>query len=171
MNSVSNAEPAKNIGYDNSESGLSATDVQGAVDEVTERIKFIPSFVGMIVESTSLDTKVKVQNIYGADTDWIQHTGYVLRGASSGVVANSATKTGGSDDAIVVQHTHSSSGTYFVCAGQDSSSTLELAQSSSYAPKLFGGATIQTSTASVGSSGTNANIPNYKSVYIWERVS
>ena len=34
MNSVSNAESAKNIGYDNSESGLTATDVQRAVDEL-----------------------------------------------------------------------------------------------------------------------------------------
>lgn len=37
MNSINNTESAGQIGYNNTTSGLTATDVQGAVDEVVER--------------------------------------------------------------------------------------------------------------------------------------
>jgi hypothetical protein len=50
----------------------------------------------MIIESTTLDTQAKVIEQYGGER-WIQHSGYVLRGASSGVTVNSNTKTGGAD--------------------------------------------------------------------------
>ena len=70
------------------------------------------SHIGEIIMSTTLDTLAKVQAIYGSNTTWIQHSGYVLRGATSGVVANSATKTGGSDTHTITEselpsHTHS----------------------------------------------------------------
>lgn len=66
----------------------------------------------MIIQSTTLDTESKVKAIYGQNTQWISHSGYVLRGATSGVVANSATKTGGSDTHTITKselpsHTHS----------------------------------------------------------------
>lgn len=64
-------------------------------DAVTD-LKTTKSHVGMIIHSTTLDTEAKVIAVYGG-TKWIQHTGYVLRGASTGVVANSAAKTAGSD--------------------------------------------------------------------------
>ena len=50
----------------------------------------------MIVESTTLNTMDKVIEQYGGER-WIQHSGYVLRGASSGVTVNTASKTGGND--------------------------------------------------------------------------
>ena len=50
----------------------------------------------MVIYSTTLDTQDKVIEQYGGEK-WIQHSGYVLRGANSGVTANSNTKTGGND--------------------------------------------------------------------------
>ena len=54
----------------------------------------------MIIHSTKLSTAAQVKAVYGGTT-WISHSGYILRGATSGVTANSATKTGGTDDLIV----------------------------------------------------------------------
>ena len=54
------------------------------------------SYIGMIIESTTLNSEDKVIEQYGGER-WIEHSGYVLRGASSGVTANSNTKTGGND--------------------------------------------------------------------------
>lgn len=61
-----------------------------------ERIKNLLHPVGTIIESTTCDTMAKVVEAYGGTT-WIQHTGYVLRGATSGVTSGSALKTGGAD--------------------------------------------------------------------------
>ena len=58
----------------------------------------IESYVGMVIHSTTLDTMAKVVAQYGGTT-WILHDGYMLRGASSNVTANSAQKDGGSDSA------------------------------------------------------------------------
>ena len=65
----------------------------------------------MIIHTTTLDTEAKVKAIYGGTT-WIQHSGYELRGATSGVVANSAVKTGGNDSVTLTSeqmpsHRHS----------------------------------------------------------------
>lgn len=56
--------------------------------------------VGTIIESTTCDTMAKVVAAYGGTT-WKQHTGYILRGASSNVTSddnsNTGTGFGGSD--------------------------------------------------------------------------
>lgn len=137
------------------------------------------SYVGMIIHSTTLDTEAKVIAQYGGST-WVQHSGYFLRGAASGVTANSATKTGGSDDAVVVAHTHTQNahshspahGTNFGVYGSQGTNQF-----------FFQGGTnnngnFTDATSSVapiidetGVDGTNKNIPNYKSVYIWERTA
>lgn len=49
----------------------------------------LQSHIGQIVESTTLDSLTKVREVYGYNTTWIQHTGYLLKGASSGVTAGS----------------------------------------------------------------------------------
>ena len=76
-----------------------AQDLTGAVNELKSAVDAISafSFIGMIVESTTLATESDVKALFGASTSWIQHSGYVLRGASSGVIANSAVADGGSD--------------------------------------------------------------------------
>lgn len=77
---------------------------------------YIPfTHVGQIIESTTLDTEAKMQQVYGSHTRWIQHSGYILRGATSGVTDNDNTNTGsgfgGSDTheltiAEMPSHTH-----------------------------------------------------------------
>ena len=52
--------------------------------------------IGTIIHSTTCDTMAKVVAAYGGTT-WIQHSGYILRGASSGVTDNNAVKDGGED--------------------------------------------------------------------------
>ena len=61
--------------------------VNGNIQRVTveKAIQKQLSFVGMIVMSTTLNSELEVQKIYGSDTSWIQHSGYMLRGASQGV--------------------------------------------------------------------------------------
>ena len=133
------------------------------------------SYVGMIIHSTTLDTEAKVIAQYGG-TSWIQHSGYFLRGAASGVTANSATTTGGSDNAVVVKHTHTQeahshapqSASHFVVYGAP---TTQIISTSGQ------GLDLQPRTSSVaptinetGVDGTGKNIPAYKSVYIWERT-
>ena len=116
------------------------------------------SHIGSIILSTTLDTEDKVKAQYGGNT-WIQHSGYVLRGATSGVVANRAIKDGGSDDAVVVSHDHTAQ---------------YLANTSGPSMGWIGNSgTVNASirTGTTGESGKNKNIPNYKSVYIWERTA
>lgn len=130
------------------------------------------SFVGMIVESTTLNTEAKVKAIYGSGTSWIQHSGYMLRGATSGVTSGTGhnVKDGGSDNAVIVNHTHkcASSNTLFAMGG-----TSQIYSYYSGSSPISGTAlnAINTSNPTDGESGTNKNIPNYKSVYIWERIS
>ena len=52
--------------------------------------------VGTVIHSTTCNTMAKVIATYGGTT-WIQLSGYMLRGATSGVTANSNAKDGGSD--------------------------------------------------------------------------
>ena len=139
------------------------------------------SYVGMVIHSTTLNTEAKVKAYYGG-TKWIRHSGYVLRGATSGVTANSATKTGGSDDAIVPYHTHTVDGgshrhNIVVFLGGEGSMSPKLgstfANAASVGNQLSeydGGHTHNCSYAGTNGNTTNANIPNYKSVYIWERT-
>ena len=130
-----------------------------------------------------------VVNTYGGTT-WIQHTGYVLRGASSGVVSRNATATGGSDtitpsgtvgghtltNSEIPSHNHgtANSGGSFLSAGV-SGSNIQLGGTGT-----FGGIAINGSTASTGGGGSHShgltmnshtNLPSYKSVYIWERTA
>ena len=62
------------------------------------------SYVGMVIHSTTFDTEAKVKAFYGGTT-WIQHSGYFLRGASSGVNSNHTGNDGGQDN-INLSHSH-----------------------------------------------------------------
>ena len=179
----------------------------------------------MIIESTTLDTQDKVIEQYGGER-WIQHSGYVLRGANSGVTVNSNTKTGGNDSVSytpagsnsgmgvtmnavslshsggavqnhtltvseIPSHTHSykrlaqpttglnlgiSSGSNFTQNYSDTSGSTGGGKAHNHG---FTQPTAHSFTPSVKSytqpkfTGTKATIdtlPQYKSVYIWERV-
>ena len=136
------------------------------------------SYVGMVIHSTTLDTQAKVIAQSGGTT-WIQHSGYFLRGATSGVTANSATMTGGSDDAVVVKHTHTqnphnhapANGTNFGVYGATGTNQFFF-QGGTSNNGNFTGATSPVAPAinETGVDGTGKNIPSYKSVYIWERT-
>ena len=121
------------------------------------------SYVGMIIHSTKFDTEAKVKAFYGG-TKWIKHSGYFLRGASSGVVANSATKTGGSDDAVLVSHYHTVARVNMIYGQGSEYAARGLVSTSESASDSRG------VTQYAGESGANKNIPNYKAVYIWERT-
>lgn len=136
------------------------------------------SYVGMVIHSTTLDTEAKVIAQYGGTT-WIQHSGYVLRGATSGVTANDATKTGGNDDAIVVKHTHTqqphghapSNGTDFAVYGTGGVNQFRFIGTEDNNGNFVGATNVVTAINNeTGEDGTNKNVPNYKSVYIWERT-
>lgn len=133
------------------------------------------SYVGMVIHSTTLDTEAKVIAQYGGAT-WIQHSGYFLRAATSGVTANSAQTDGGSDDAVVVKHTHTqqphyhtpSLGSNFAVYG---ASTSQIAIAGGTGGNLTASTTSTTAVNNeTGVDGTGKNIPAYKSVYIWERT-
>jgi hypothetical protein len=95
---------------------------------------------------------------------------------SADTLFNAAEKTGGSKDAIVVAHTHSitdpgHSHTLPARIGSDDNvknvpQGLQEGGSSS-----TGGATTGISINSTGSSGTNANLQPYITVYMWKRTA
>ena len=155
------------------------------------------SYVGMIIHSTTLDTMQKVIDFYGGTT-WIQHSGYFLRGASSGVTANSAVKDGGQDSVTP-------SGTNTSGAVQSHTLTVNEIPSHSHGLPLKSGGSLGTgdnndgaarmrnapntdaNTFGVGNKGgsqghtheftqptftgtSHTNLPSYKNVYIWERT-
>lgn len=125
---------ASDVTYDNTTSGLSSTNVQDAIDEVNS--KPMPSYIGMLDISTVNDTLEKVQAIYGSNTTWIQHSGYVLRGATSGVTSNDATKTGGADSvehSHTIAHTHTMAHTHTIAHTHTMAHTHTIAHTHTYA--------------------------------------
>ena len=68
----------------------------------------VRSHVGMVIHTTTLDTEVKVKEVYGGTT-WIQLSGYMLRGATGSVTANHNANDGGADSVTVssvASHNH-----------------------------------------------------------------
>lgn len=141
-----------------------------------EEINSNKSYVGMIIHSTTLSTLAQVQAIYGADTTWKQHSGYILRGASSGVTEDLAVKDGGEDTHTLTinempSHSHgavdvsykfgmwrnftdSSSGTW---------NRANYTKASAIADPII--------TTSTGGGVAHNNMQSYKNVYIWERTA
>lgn len=73
-------------------------EITNAVDELETKL----SHIGMIIQSTTLDTEEKVKAIYGGDK-WDRITGRFLIGASEEYDVSS---TGGYSSATIVEHTH-----------------------------------------------------------------
>lgn len=206
--------PMGNVDLESDVSGILPIINGGTGVDSIAAIKSLLHPIGTIIESATCDTMAKVIEAYGGTT-WLQHSGYVLRGATSGVVANQATKTGGSDNATLVSHTHTFTGTAVNTGdnsvkhthstpnhthniktaspnntGSFSTSQVEFGKptGTTYTnDNMFsssgGGTSGDNSVAhkhsvtakgtnsTEGSRATNANIPNYKSVYIWERTA
>ncbi len=151
--------------FDNDHVGAwTGTDVTQT--NVYDVAKAMSSHVGMIIQSTTLDTETKLKAIYGSNTSWIQHSGYVLRGATSGVVANNNIKTGGNDDAVVVKHAHDITFSSEILNYQSGSNNVDI-----HSVQMPEAASYSVETFEEGVNATNANIPNYKSIYIWERIA
>jgi hypothetical protein len=95
----------------------------------------------------------------------------------------SAGATGGSADAIVVSHTHTASNVVnesphahtgaYTAGGQNtgSASPPAIGPIGSVTGSATTGLTVTTTIASAGSSGTNANLPPYIVVYMWQRTA
>ena len=93
--------------------------------------------------------------LFGFGT-WVAIEDSFLIGASGTYAAES---TGGSKDAIVVAHTHT------IPIYGDSSAGSVTARAGT------GGLNGNEVTSSTGSSGTDANLPPYVAVYMWERTA
>jgi hypothetical protein len=91
--------------------------------------------------------------------------------------------TGGSADAVVVSHTHTASTSitdpghahslgllYFTNSGQGTSGTNNFFRDQNTGTATTG-ITASTSVTSSGVSGTNANLPPYIVVYMWQRTA
>ena len=142
------------------------------------------SHVGMIIMSTKLNTMEKVIAIYGGTT-WIQHSGYMLRGASSGVTGGSGhnVSDGGVENVTLTkaqcalpEHGHgvyykranitvnNSGNTHVLCHSSNTGATNWAASNANAA-----GAVQKNHIDNATSSHTN--MPPYKNVYIWERTA
>ena len=98
---------------------------------------------------------------------------------------NAAEKTGGSKDAIVVSHTHTASSsvtdpghthglrTLAQAAGVGARTHLDINQgfNSAFTQTVQTGISVSTTVNSAGSSGTNANLQPYITVYMWKRTA
>lgn len=173
---------------------LSATDkAKYRILHFNDETASVFSHVGQIIESTTLDTEAKVKAIYGSNTSWIQHTGYMLRGASSSVTANHTGNDGGADSVTVssvANHNHTQNqhghyvtsnsnqttsgmrGVYADYSGTGSGSYIILTRAVTPSPQNPLMTTYQTATNNANGANYTVNtLPKYKNVYIWERVS
>jgi hypothetical protein len=95
---------------------------------------------------------------------------------------DTAEETGGSKDAIVVSHTHTatstvtdpghrhdSGGVFFGAGGGGAVSSGS--NTNSLTSTVTTGISVATTIASTGSSGTNANLQPYITVYLWKRTA
>lgn len=137
--------------------------------------------VGSIYTSTSVSTNPATLLGFGT---WVAiDAGRSLIGAGTGYTAGS---TGGSADAIVVSHTHTATSTvtdpgHFHNLGLDYFDIGSTTGTGLVRPSGVGtatptstkttGITVSTTNSTVGSSGTNANMPPYYVVYMWRRTA
>ena len=135
--------------------------------------------VGSIYMNASVSTNPAT--LFGFGTWTAIGAGRMLVGYSSGdSLFGTAGNTGGSRDAIVVSHTHTASQvahthTYVSGAG----STNGLASGNWYSDEIGIKKTTNTSSSaqpaitvnSTGSSATDANLPPYLTVYMWQRTA
>lgn len=134
--------------------------------------------IGSIYSSTS-STNPGTSLGFGT---WVAYgAGRVLIGNGGGFTAAA---TGGSADAIVVSHTHTATSTVTDpghlhtvppsvsdAIGGSGSQQAYRGSGPSNTSTATTGITVATTNASTGSSGTNANLPPYVVVYMWNRTA
>lgn len=140
--------------------------------------------VGSVYTNASVSTNPATLLGFGTWTAF--GTGRVLVGVDSGDAAfDTLGETGGSKDAIVVNHTHSATSSVddpghshniTMSASNNTSSQTPsklstTANQSASTQSAQTGISVSTSISSTGSSATNANLPPYITVYMWKRTA
>lgn len=163
--------------------GISDGTIKGAVakheqdvNSLNLKMELVRSHVGMIVQTTTLDTEAKVIAIYGG-TSWSKIEGRFLLGASSSYAINStggeATHTLTSSE--MPSHNHAfTSGGHAMCIYTNADPANQ--HSWGYVAGQNTGWYINANknVADITYNGGNAahnNMPPYKAVYIWERTA
>jgi len=136
--------------------------------------------VGSIYINASVSTNPAT--LFGFGTWTAFGAGRVLVGLNASDSSfDTLEETGGSKDAIVVSHTHTDSGhTHSIPIGATTSGGYGLSVAGGYqnrvvvAPEVSSKVNTDSGNASIsttGSSGTNANLQPYITVYMWKRVA
>lgn len=144
------------------------------------------SHIGMIVQSTTLDTEEKVINLYGG-TKWELIQGRFLLGESDEYPIGT---TGGEEEhALITEemptHSHSGETSYGKTDGLRVVGAAGTKREANHMPGYESAVYVDTgyngmfpgqnhwhsfTTSNVGGSSPHNNMPPYKTVYIWERV-
>jgi hypothetical protein len=160
-----------------------ATDMQDTIDqlntglsELNLKLELVRSHVGMIVQTTTLDTEAKVIAIYGG-TSWSKIEGRFLLGASSSYAANS---TGGEAAHRLTinempSHNHAfTSGGHAMCIYTNADPANQYSWGYVAGQNTGWYINANKNVADITYNGGNAahnNMPPYKAVYIWERTA
>lgn len=142
-----------------------------SLEQIIAQLNPTKSHIGMIIMSTTLDTMAKVIEEYGGE-HWIMISGRFLLGASTGESSKYAVNsTGGSPNAIVPHHRHAVDYTYTANSPNGGIKRVSTAESGGYnlGPRVS--LSEHTYTEYAGVSVTDANMPPYKAVYIWQRTA
>lgn len=144
--------------------------------ELNLKMELVQSHVGMIIQSTTLDTEAKVIAIYGG-TSWSKIEGRFLLGASSYYAANS---TGGEAAHRLTinempSHNHAfTSGGHAMCVNTNADPANQHSYGYTVGQNTGWYINANKNTADITYNGGNAshnNMPPYKAVYIWERTA
>lgn len=171
-------EKAQELNENITDVAVKGFDNEGRIDVLEEYVdqtkNKIYSHVGMIIQSTTLNTMSKVIAIYGG-TRWERIQGAFLFGANSSIPVNT---TGGetmvklTEDQIPA-HKHDN-GLPLIYSGQENPGACLIMNDSegrlTFQDRVAVYASQTNYTKTTGGGGYHNNMPPYKAVYIWERT-
>lgn len=126
----------------------------------------IKSHIGMIVQSTTLDTEAKVKAIYGG-SKWTMISGRFLLGAAAG----EAGQTGGAEKHNHVMPMGFDPNFIYCHCGTDGLPALGSETTTGFRITANMSNGITSGEIRDGITGQASNLPPYKKVYIWERTA